>query len=86
VAEEGARIAREAGFDAEPAVQHGAPVWQRIVEAADQRDAGIVVMGSHGRTGIPRALIGSVADAVASHSNRPVLIAHASAQRTGAIE
>src|SRR2546422_5391125 len=35
VAEEGARLAREAGFDAEPAVERGDPVWQRIVEAAD---------------------------------------------------
>ena len=76
VAEEGARLAREAGFDAEPAVERGDPVWQRIVEAADERDAGIVVMGSAGRTGISRVLIGSVAGAVASHSDRPVLIAH----------
>ena len=43
---------------------------------------GIVVIGSHGRTGIPRAFIGSVAGAVASHSNRPVLIAHLPAERT----
>jgi nucleotide-binding universal stress UspA family protein len=76
VAEEGTRLAREAGFDAEPAVERGDPVWQRIVEAADERDAGIVVMGSAGRTGISRVLIGSVAGAVASHSKRPVLIAH----------
>jgi nucleotide-binding universal stress UspA family protein len=78
VAEEGARLAREAGFDAEPAVERGDPVWGRIVEAADERDVGIVVMGSAGRTGISRVLIGSVAGAVASHSDRPVLIAHVS--------
>jgi nucleotide-binding universal stress UspA family protein len=84
VAEEGARLAREAGFDAAPAVERGDPVWQRIVEVADERDAGIVVLGSAGRTGIPRVLIGSVAGAVASHSKRPVLIAHVSpAGRTG---
>jgi nucleotide-binding universal stress UspA family protein len=74
VAEEGAGLARDAGFAAEAAVERGDPVWQRIVEAADERDAGIVVVGSHGRTGIPRMLIGSVAGAVASHSERPVLI------------
>jgi nucleotide-binding universal stress UspA family protein len=45
--------------------------------AADERDVGVVVMGSAGRTGIPRVLIGSVSGAVASHSKRPVLIAHA---------
>jgi nucleotide-binding universal stress UspA family protein len=78
VAEEGTRLAREAGFVAEPAVERGDPVWQRIVEVADERDAGIVVMGSAGRTGMSRVLIGSVAGAVASHSDRPVLIAHVS--------
>jgi nucleotide-binding universal stress UspA family protein len=84
VAEEGTRLAREAGFDAEPAVARGDPVWQRIVETADERDAGIVVVGSHGRTGIPRMLIGSVAGAVASHSERPVLIVNVSpVERTG---
>jgi nucleotide-binding universal stress UspA family protein len=76
VASEGARLAREAGFDAEPAVERGDPIWQRIVEVADERDVGIVVMGSAGRTGFSRVLIGSVAGAVASHSDRPVLIAH----------
>ena len=77
VAEEGAKLAREAGFEAEAVVERGEPVWQRIVEVADERDAGIVVLGSHGRTGIQRVLLGSVASSVAAHSRRPVLIAHA---------
>jgi nucleotide-binding universal stress UspA family protein len=76
VAEEGARLARRAGLDAEPRVERGDPVWQRIVESAEEHDAGIVVMGSHGRTGIARVLLGSVASAAASHTVRPVLIAH----------
>jgi nucleotide-binding universal stress UspA family protein len=77
VAEEGATLAREAGFEAEPLVEVGSPVWQRIVEAADERDAGVLVVGSHGRTGILRVLLGSVAAAVAAHTNRAVLIVHA---------
>jgi nucleotide-binding universal stress UspA family protein len=56
--------------------EQGDPVWQRIVEVADEHDASIVVMGSHGRTGISRVLLGSVASAAASHTARPVLIAH----------
>jgi nucleotide-binding universal stress UspA family protein len=76
VAEEGARLARLAGFEAEPVAERGDPVWQRIVESADERDAGILVMGSHGRTGIARVLMGSVASAAASHTDRPVMIAH----------
>jgi nucleotide-binding universal stress UspA family protein len=77
VAEEGAALAREAGFESEPVVELGNPVWRRIVEAADDRDVGVLVLGSHGRTGIRRVLLGSVAATVAAHSNRPVLIVHA---------
>ena len=80
VAEEGARLARTAGFEAEPVVERGDPVWQRIVESADEHGASIVVMGSHGRTGIFRVLLGSVAGTASSHTARPVLIAHDGAQ------
>jgi nucleotide-binding universal stress UspA family protein len=34
------------------------------------------VLGSHGRTGLTGVLIGSVAEAVAAHSRRAVLIIH----------
>jgi nucleotide-binding universal stress UspA family protein len=78
VAEAGAMLAREAGFDAEAAAARGESVWERIVAAAEERGAGIVVLGSHGRTGIPHLVIGSVAGAVAAHSECPVLIAHLS--------
>jgi nucleotide-binding universal stress UspA family protein len=77
VAEEGAALVREAGFEAEPVVEPGSPVWHRIVEVADDRDVGVLVLGSHGRTGIRRVLLGSVAATVAAHTDRPVLIAHA---------
>jgi nucleotide-binding universal stress UspA family protein len=46
---------------------------------APAQDSGIVVMGSHGRTGISLVLIGSVAAAVARHTERPDLIVHTSA-------
>ena len=81
VAREGAVLAQSAGFDAEPVAELGDPVWQGIVDSADEHDAGIVVMGSHGRTGVARALLGSVAAAAARHTDRPVLIAHRSARR-----
>jgi nucleotide-binding universal stress UspA family protein len=76
VAEEGARLAREAGFDAEPVTERGDAIWRRIVDSADECDADIVVMGSHGRTGLPHLFIGSVAERVANHTRLPVLIAH----------
>ena len=76
VADEGVELARSSGFIAEPSVEPGDPVWQRIVEFAEEHDASIVVMGSHGRTGIPLLVMGSVAAATARHTKRPVLIAH----------
>jgi nucleotide-binding universal stress UspA family protein len=82
VADEGARLARLAGFDAEGVVERGDPVWERIVASADEHDATIVVIGSHGRTGISRVLLGSVASTTANHTARPVLIAHKGSRAT----
>ena len=76
VAKEGTKRARDAGLDADPLVESGAPVWQRIVEAAEEQNASLVVIGSRGRSGLGYVLLGSVAAAVAQHSKRPVLIAH----------
>jgi nucleotide-binding universal stress UspA family protein len=76
-AREGAARAREAGFAATVAVAiELAPTWKALVECADERDAGMIVLGSHSRTGIGRALLGSVATATAAHSRRSVLIVH----------
>jgi nucleotide-binding universal stress UspA family protein len=79
VAEEGAKLARSSGFDAEPRAERGEPVWQRIVDSAEEHDAGLLVIGSHGRTGIGFVLLGSIAAATARHTDRPVLIGHARA-------
>lgn len=76
VAEEGAELARSSGFDAEPIAEPGEPVWQRIVDSAEEHHAGIVVIGSHGRAEIGLALLGSIAAATARHTERAVLIAH----------
>ena len=76
VADEGARLARSVGFAARPLTGTGDGVWRTIVDAADAYDAGIVVLGSHGRTGLGFVLMGSVASAVAQHTKRPVLIVH----------
>jgi nucleotide-binding universal stress UspA family protein len=79
VAEQGAKLARSSGFDAEPLAERGEPVWQRIVDSAEEHDAGLLVIGSHGRTGIGYVLLGSIAAATARHTDRPVLIGHARA-------
>lgn len=76
LADEGAELARASGFDAEPSAERGESVWRRIVDSAEEHDAGIVVMGTHGRTGLPLLVMGSIATAAARHTERPVLIVH----------
>jgi nucleotide-binding universal stress UspA family protein len=75
-AEQGASLAKEAGFQARGMAVEAAPTWNGIVEAADDHDASLIVLGSRGRTGLASVLIGSVAAAVAVHSRRSVLITH----------
>ena len=45
-----------------------------IIDQAEQIVAGLVVMGSRGRGGIRRALMGSVSDSVVRHAHCPVLV------------
>jgi nucleotide-binding universal stress UspA family protein len=75
-AAEGASLAEDAGFKARSLAAEAAPTWKAIVEAADEHDASLIVLGSHGRSGIADVLLGSVAGAVAAHSRRTVLISH----------
>ena len=75
VAAEGVALAADAGLAAaEAEVALGAPVWSRIVETAEERGASVIVIGSHGRSGLGYAMIGSVAGAVAQHAEIPLLI------------
>ena len=74
IASEGAALAKEAGFDAEAFVIQGSPVWKGIIEVAKDRGAGMIVIGSHGRSGVSYVAMGSVATAVAHHADAPVLI------------
>jgi nucleotide-binding universal stress UspA family protein len=73
-AQEGARLAEQHGFRAMPFVLKGAPTWDRIVAAAQEAKAEVIVLGSHGRSGLVYAVLGSVATAVAHHATCAVLI------------
>jgi nucleotide-binding universal stress UspA family protein len=72
----GAAIAEAAGFRAESAEIEKSPTWKGIAELADEHDARVIVLGSHGRSGLAGVLVGSVASAVAAHARRSVLIVH----------
>lgn len=47
---------------------------QRIVERSQQPDCSMIVMNSHGRDGLTRWMIGSVAEKVSRHAACPVLL------------
>ncbi|MCC7370685.1 MAG: universal stress protein [Chloroflexi bacterium] len=63
-------------------VRHGRPA-QVILAAARAHGSTAIVMATHGRSGPARWLLGSVADEVVRHADRPVLLvsARAAAQR-----
>ncbi|HSH44856.1 MAG TPA: universal stress protein [Longimicrobiales bacterium] len=52
---------------------------QALMDIADERDADLIVMGTHGRGGLRRLVLGSVADKVVRGSGRPVLVRRDSA-------
>jgi nucleotide-binding universal stress UspA family protein len=54
-----------------------------ILEAARAVRADLIVMGTHGRTGIARLLLGSVAEAVLRRATCPVLTVRGASVRSG---
>jgi nucleotide-binding universal stress UspA family protein len=75
-AAQGASMAQAAGFRPQSLAVKEAPTWKGIARVADHRDASLIVLGSHGKSGLAGIFLGSVAAAVAAHSGRTVLIVH----------
>lgn len=78
-----ARLRALAAIDAEttgivtrPSVIEGLRTPEAIVQAAERLGVDLIVMASHGRSGLKRVLLGSVAEEVARQSPKPVLIVH----------
>ncbi len=59
--------------EAEPLLVVGTPVT-RIVEVAEKKQAGMIIIGSHGRTGLAHLLVGSKVQRVVQLSPVPVTI------------
>lgn len=64
------------GFTVSGDARMSSRVAATIADAADEYGADLIVMSSHRRTGLPRALLGSVADAVVRIARCPVLLTH----------
>ena len=65
-----------AGLKAECSVEIGNPS-DVILEKSGELQANLVIMGSHGKTGLSRFIMGSVAETVVRKANCPVLIVKA---------
>ena len=63
----------DADLGVSTAIEVGKPVAV-IVEHADEEDVDQIVMGSHGREGVTRVLLGSVAETVVRRSPVPVTV------------
>ncbi|MFW6385169.1 MAG: universal stress protein, partial [Halodesulfurarchaeum sp.] len=67
------RRAERADVDVSTSLERGVP-HKKIVEYVDDHDIDLVVMGTHGRTGLDRFLIGSVTEKVLRSADVPLLI------------
>jgi nucleotide-binding universal stress UspA family protein len=67
------RLLSKAGYKTQTAVEEGDPK-SKIIDQAKKWKADLIVMGSHGRKGINRFLVGSVAEAVSRHASCSVEI------------
>lgn len=63
-----------AGVAVETEVVEAHAVWRGVVQAAQSRQVDLIVMGSHGRSGLEKLVLGSVTQAVLSHTKCPVLV------------
>ena len=68
-----------AGVAVESSVVEAHTAWRGIVEAGMTQEVDLIVMGSHGRSGLEKLVLGSVAQAVLSHTKLPVLVVRDSA-------
>ena len=63
-----------AGITTHVSVVEGGTAAEAIVATAERLDVDLIAVGSHGRSGFKRAVLGSVAEEIARTSTRPVLL------------
>ena len=64
----------EQGVEAETKLLEGQVIAREITNAAKDLNADLIVIGSHGRTGLKKLFLGSVAQSILSEGTTPVLI------------
>ncbi len=64
----------QAGVKVDTSVIESHAAWRGVIDAAESLQADLIVMGSHGRSGLEKLVLGSVTQAVLSHTRLPVLV------------
>ena len=72
--EEAAAKFSDLGIPVEAKLLEGQVVHREIIREAETSKADLIVIGSHGRTGLKRLFIGSVAQSVLGEAHIPVLV------------
>jgi nucleotide-binding universal stress UspA family protein len=74
VLDQAAKAAKDAGVSCETIQVENAQPHQAIIAAANDKGCDLIVMSSHGRSGLSMLLIGSVTNKVLTHAKTPVLV------------
>ena len=67
-------LVEAAGLKVQTRVLESQKTWRAILEEADAVHADLIVMGSHGRNGLDKLVMGSVTQRVLQHTRLPVLV------------
>lgn len=72
---EAAKVAfQEHGISVDASIVEGHAIYRGILETAESVNADLLIMGSHGRRGLEKLVLGSVTAQVLSHAHLPVLV------------
>ncbi|WP_038935320.1 universal stress protein [Bradyrhizobium japonicum] len=69
-----ANAAKEAGVSCETIQLENVPPHEAIIATAEEKGCDLIVMSSHGLSGLPMLLIGSVTNKVLTYAKTPVLV------------
>lgn len=64
---------KDEGFSVRTRIEKGIP-FKEIIRVAEEENASLIVIGSHGKSDIPEMLLGSVAEKVVRKATKPVLV------------
>jgi len=67
----------DAGVNARYTIRHGSDAAAEIVDYAEVNDVDLIAMSTHGRSGISRWMLGSVASKVLRGTSKPILVIRA---------